>query len=58
MYGWMVGMMDDTVDGWMVLWVDGLMDGWKMDEWKDRETEGCKEERVEGGTHEWKEVGF
>ena len=54
----MDGWTDGGENGWMVVLVDGLMDGWKMDEWKDRETEGCKEERVEGGTHEWKEVGF
>jgi len=58
MYGWMVGLMDDMVGGWMVVWVDGLMDGWGMDEWKDRQTEGREEERVEGGTDEWKEVRF
>jgi hypothetical protein len=35
--------MDGVVDGWMLVWVDGLMDGCRMDGWKDRETDRCKE---------------
>ena len=56
MNGWTDGLMDDMINGGMFVWVDELMDGRRMDGWKDRQAEGCKEERVEGGTDEWKEV--